>query len=50
MALGGGLDLRISDAVAIRVVPLDYLQTHFFNEWQKKGRISAGLVLRFGRK
>jgi opacity protein-like surface antigen len=50
MALGGGLDLRVSNAVAIRLVQIDYLRTNFFDDWQNKGRISTGLVLRFGRK
>lgn len=50
MALGGGVDVRINDHVAMRVVQLDYLSTEFFNQTQNKGRITIGLVLRFGKK
>ena len=50
MALGGGLDIRLNDTVAIRAFQIDYLQTHFFNETQNKGRIAVGVVLRFGKK
>jgi opacity protein-like surface antigen len=50
MALGGGLDVRINDRVAIRTFQADYLRTSFFNNTQNKGRISVGIVLRLGRK
>ena len=50
MALGGGLDIRLNDTVAIRAFQIDYLRTHFFNQTQNKGRIAVGLVLRFGKK
>ena len=50
MVLGGGLDIRVNDTVAIRAVQIDYLQTHFFNQTQNKGRIAVGVVLRFGKK
>ncbi len=50
MALGGGLDVRINDRLAIRAFQADYLRTSFFNDTQSKGRISVGIVLRLGRK
>lgn len=50
MALGGGVDVKVNDRVAIRVVQIDYLRTNFFGGSQNKGRISAGIVLRFGKK
>jgi len=50
MALGGGLDVRMTENLAIRAIQLDYLQTRFFGETQNKGRVSVGIVLRFGRK
>lgn len=50
VALGGGLDVRVNDRVAIRVVQLEYVRTSFFGETQNKGRLSFGLVLRLGRK
>ncbi|HWN08339.1 MAG TPA: outer membrane beta-barrel protein [Pyrinomonadaceae bacterium] len=50
MALGGGVDVKVNEHVAIRVVQIDYLRTRFFGGAQNKGRISAGIVFRFGRK
>ena len=50
LALGGGLDVRVNDRFAIRVVQIDYLRTSFFGGSQNKGRIAAGIVLRFGKK
>ena len=50
MALGGGLDVRISDRLAVRAVQLEFLRTRFFEETQHKGRLSFGLVVRFGKK
>ena len=50
LALGGGLDVTVNDRLAIRVVQIDYLRTSFFDGTQNKGRIAAGIVLRFGKK
>ena len=50
MGAGGGLDVRVNKRVAIRAFQLDYMRTKFFGESQHNGRISFGLVLRFGRK
>lgn len=50
MAAGGGLDVRVNKRVAIRAFQLDYMRTKFFGESQHNGRISFGLVLRFGGK
>ncbi len=50
MALGGGLDVNVNDTFAIRVIQAEYLRTRFFNETQNKGRVSIGVVFRFGKK
>lgn len=50
LALGGGLDVQINDRFAIRAFQAEYLRTKFFGETQNKGRISVGLVIRFGKK
>lgn len=50
LALGGGLDVRINERFAVRAFQLDYLRTGFFDERQNKGRLSAGLVVRFGKR
>ena len=50
MALGGGLDVRVNDRVAVRAFQLDYLRPHFFGESHNRGRLAAGVVFRFGRR
>jgi opacity protein-like surface antigen len=50
MAIGGCLDVRVSDNIAIRVIQVDYLRTHHFDQTQNKGRIVTGVVLHFGKK
>jgi hypothetical protein len=47
---GGGLDLKVRDHVAIRIVQADYQVTPFFNQRQDNYRISVGVVLRWGKK
>lgn len=49
-AFGGGFDLRVHKNVAIRVVQAEYFITPFFNERQDNLRVSAGVVLRFGKR
>ena len=49
-ALGGGLDVRVNDKMAIRVVQVDYLRRRFFDQTQNEGRLVAGVVFRFGKK
>jgi outer membrane protein OmpA-like peptidoglycan-associated protein len=61
LAVGGGIDIRVSRLISFRPVQLDYLPTHFspFNitnapgninstKWQQNLRYSAGLSFRFG--
>ena len=60
MAVGGGLDIRLSHLIGFRPIEVDYLPTHFspFNiaglgnrneaKWQQNFRYSAGLILRMG--
>jgi opacity protein-like surface antigen len=50
LALGGGLDVKLSRRVAVRAFQLDYLRTGFFGGTQHNGRIAFGLVLRLGEK
>jgi opacity protein-like surface antigen len=50
MVLGGGLDVRLNDRVAIRAFQLDYLRTNFFGQGSNRGRLSFGIVFRFGKK
>ena len=45
---GFGLDIRVNRFVAIRVLQADYIHTRFLEEGQHNGRVSFGIVLRFG--
>jgi opacity protein-like surface antigen/outer membrane protein OmpA-like peptidoglycan-associated protein len=51
---GGGLDVKVSHHVAIRIVQVEYLMTNFqnhntgINELQNDMRFSSGIVFRFG--
>lgn len=52
MSVGGGLDLKVSDHVAIRVAELDYFLTRYTNPFtstnnQNNFRYLAGMVFRF---
>lgn len=49
-ALGGGLDVKATDRIAIRIGQVDYLGTRFADSTQNNLRFSAGLVFRFGKK
>jgi opacity protein-like surface antigen len=47
MALGGGLDLKSTKNISIRVGQFDYLYSHFSGEKQNNFRYSAGVVFHF---
>jgi hypothetical protein len=46
-AIGGGLDIRLNDRIAVRAVQADYLMTRFAEYRQNNIRLSAGIVIRF---
>lgn len=60
MALGGGIDIKLSKLIAVRPIQLDYLPSHFsplnipgvgtINDvrWQNNIRYSCGMTFRFG--
>ena len=49
-ALGGGLDVKVNDRVAIRAFQLDYFRPNFFGEAHNRGRLAVGVVLHVGKK
>ncbi|MGH9752637.1 MAG: outer membrane beta-barrel protein [Blastocatellia bacterium] len=49
-ALGGGLDVKVSDNFAIRVAQLDYLGSRFEGELSGDFRYSVGIVIRLGKR
>jgi opacity protein-like surface antigen len=44
MALGGGLDVRVSKRISVRLIQADYTPTFFGSGRQNNFRISAGIV------
>jgi opacity protein-like surface antigen len=47
---GAGLDINITKNVAIRAIQADYIHTSAFGEGLHGGRLSFGVVFRFGSK
>lgn len=50
LIVGGGLDVKVHDNVAIRLFQADYVLTRFNSDSQHNFRASTGLVLRLGDK
>ena len=48
MGFGGGVDVKVTDNVAVRVVQADYAPIIFSDGALHNARISAGVVFRFG--
>lgn len=48
MAAGGGLDIKASKRVAVRVFQIDYLPARLNDEWTHNVRVQAGIVFRLG--
>ena len=48
MAFGGGLNVKATQHIWLRLVQVDYIRAQFTNNAQNDTRISAGLVFRFG--
>jgi opacity protein-like surface antigen len=49
-AVGGGLDMKVTDHVTIRTFQLDYFRPNFFGEAHNRGRLAFGVVFNIGRK
>ncbi len=47
---GGGVDIRWTDRISLRVAQVDYFGTHYAGTPQHHFRASAGLVIKFGGK
>ncbi len=50
MTLGGGVDVKWTEHVAVRVIQAEYLLTRFGSASQHNARIQAGIVFRWGGK
>jgi hypothetical protein len=46
-ALGGGLDVKATPLVWVRLIQVDYLPSNFFPNLHNQARVSAGVVLHF---
>jgi opacity protein-like surface antigen len=49
MALGAGLDIKVSDHLWLRPIQADYIRQNFSDGTMNSPRISAGIVFRFGK-
>ena len=49
-ALGGGLDIKVNERVAIRAFQIDYFRPNFFGEAHNRGRLAFGVVIHLGKK
>jgi len=47
---GAGLDVNLTPRVALRVLQADYLLTNFSSTRQDNMRLSAGIILRLGKR
>jgi opacity protein-like surface antigen len=50
MALGGGADYKLTEHIALRLIQVEYLYTHFGGTRQNNARIEAGVVYRWGAR
>lgn len=50
LGVGVGFDYQYSPRIAIRVIQIDYLNTHTFDTTQGNLRASVGLVFQWGKK
>jgi opacity protein-like surface antigen len=50
LAIGGGLDVKVNDRIAIRAFQLDYFRPIINDEPNNRGRLAFGVVLRLGKK
>jgi opacity protein-like surface antigen len=48
MAMGGGADYKLTEHVALRLIQVEYLYTHFGGNRQNNARIESGIVYRWG--
>lgn len=48
--IGGGVDIKVSNSIAIRAIQADALITHFGGSTTTDPRLSFGIVFRFGKK
>ena len=47
MAFGGGLEWKVADRFAVRLVQVDYIPVRESPTWRRNVRIQGGIVLRF---
>jgi hypothetical protein len=50
LAIGGGLDVKVNDRIAIRAFQLDYFRPIVNDEPNNRGRLAFGVVLSLGKK
>ena len=50
LSAGGGLDIKVSRLVAIRMAQVEYMMLHAQGDTLNCARVSAGIVFRFGER
>jgi len=50
LTVGGGLDVKVNERIAIRAFQLDYFRPIVNDEANNRGRLAFGVVLRLGKK
>ena len=47
LGFGGGMDVSVSDSIAIRVFQLDYMPNHSGGMWRHDARFGSGIVFKW---
>jgi len=50
IAMGGGVDVKVTDRISIRAAQVDYLMIRRFSEYDNNFRCATGIVFRFGSR
>jgi hypothetical protein len=50
MGIGGGVDVKINDSLAFRVMQVDYIPSHLGGVWEHNFRLGVGIVFTSGKK
>lgn len=49
LGLGGGVDVKASDRLAVRVLQVDYIPNRFSSRWYHDVRVGVGLAVKFSQ-
>jgi hypothetical protein len=49
LGMGGGVDVKINDSIAFRVMQVDYIPSHLGGVWEHNFRLGVGIVYKSGK-